>query len=55
MVSERILDVLRESGMSNCTIVRLEDWKGLQAAMLEKIQRFRLANPLLRKGDGRGN
>ncbi len=55
MVSERILDVLRESGMSNCTIVGLEDWKGLQAAMLEKIQRFRIANPLLREGDGRGN
>jgi len=45
VVSERILDILKESGMSNCDTTRLEDWKGVQAAMLAKIQRYKSENP----------
>jgi len=47
VVSERILDILKEFGMSNRE-TRLEDWKDRRTAMLESIERFKRENPHLR-------
>jgi len=45
VVSSRILEILSGFGMPHCSVVEFGNWRGREAAILEKIRQFKLANP----------
>jgi long-subunit acyl-CoA synthetase (AMP-forming) len=45
VVSERIKEIIVNSGIVNCELVQLENWTGRRNAILEKIRKFRVTHP----------
>lgn len=46
VVSSRILEILTDVGISHCAVVPFKKWRGARAAILEKIRKFELDQPL---------